>query len=588
MKNKWNLDDIVSLEAYDELYKAVEREIDEIDKWVEQLDPRMKKDDFKNIMEKREKLEAKLARLAYRPHLMEAVDQKNQRAKQLKSRSDDLRMKCAQKVRRIDHWIKGKEVEGKRQLDEKNAKRLFSAIADLKYELTYSRGAAKYTLEEREEDIISNKDINGVRVLTDLRTMIETEFEYEMKEGEEKKIIKTQAELMAYVYSPIADKREAAYRALLEKHKENLDKFFMIYQAVVKNWRYETKMRGFEEAISARNFNNRVPDRAVEVLLEICRQNRHIFQEFFKMKAKDMGLKKMRRFDIYAPSESVTKKIDYKEAENVVLESFGKFGERFRNYAWQIVEEKHLDSHPGATKRSGAFCATVEPSITPYVLMNFTGNIRDMSVLAHELGHGVHSLYANKHFYSTQHANLPLAETASTLGEMILFETLYEQERDKGIKKAMLSEKIADTYASILRQNYFVVFEKRVHEQISKGLTAEEVSEMWMKTLREQFGESVELDPIFRYEWAYIPHIVETPFYCYAYNFGELLSYSLYSRYKEEGKSFIPKIEKILEAGGGEDPILILEDIGVDVNKAEFWQKSFSIIKDWVEKLKVL
>ncbi|MGI5841087.1 MAG: M3 family oligoendopeptidase [Patescibacteria group bacterium] len=588
MKQQWNLDDIVKAENFDQLYRETEREIEEIDNWIRELNPEMSEDKFVHIIEKWEELGSKLARLSYRPHLMEAVDQKDQKAKQMKSRVDNLVIKYSERIRKISHWIKGKRVEGKKILDDNNANRLFGAIEDLEYELKHSRLAAKHNLEEKEENIITNKDVNGVNVLVDLRSLIDSEFEFEMEVGGEKKLLKTQAELLAYVYSPKPEEREAAYRTLLAKYKSNIDKFFSIYQAVVKDWGYEAKLRGFKTPIEARNFSNRIPNKAVEVLLDVCRDNRGVFQEYFKYKTRELGVEKLKRFDIYAPLLSESKVYDYEQAQKLVISTFSEFSKGFADRASEIIENKHIDSHPKPLKSNGAFCATVEPRITPYVMLNYTGKIRDISTLAHELGHGVHSLYANNHHYSTQHANLPLAETASTLGEMVLFERLYEMEKDKKIKKSMLSEKLADSYASILRQNYFVIFEKKAHEMIPKGITADELSQVWLETLEEQFEESVEVDSIFKNEWAYIPHIVSSPFYCYAYNFGELLSFSLYARYKNEGRGFVVKIENILEAGGSKDPQEILRDIGVDMTERRFWEDSFEIIKGWMDELKLL
>jgi oligoendopeptidase F len=220
--------------------------------------------------------------------------------------------------------------------------------------------------------------------------------------------------------------------------------------------------------------------------------------------------------------------------------------------------------------------------------MNYNSTLREVYTLAHELGHAIHSLYANKHFPSSQHANLPLSETASTFGEMILFEKLFANEKDVKIKKSMLWEKMSDAYATILRQNYFVLFEIKAHEIVGKGATMEELNKLYLSNLREQFGNSVKVEGVFQYEWMYISHIFESPFYCYAYNFGELLSLALWSRYKAEGAGFIPKLEKILETGGSQDPTQILSEVGVDVTSAEFWMGGFDIISGWQKQLEEL
>jgi len=231
------------------------------------------------------------------------------------------------------------------------------------------------------------------------------------------------------------------------------------------------------------------------------------------------------------------------------------------------------------------FCATVSPKISPYVLLNHTGSLRDVYTLAHELGHGIHSLLANKHYPSIQSANLPLAETASTLGETILFEKILSKEKDKEKRKSMLWNKMADSYATILRQNYFVLFEIEAHEMISRGSNEKELADLWLKNLKHQFGKSVEVDKVFGYEWSYISHIVNSPFYCYAYNFGELLALSIYMEYKEKGNEVAKKVNRILAAGGSEDPIKLLKKEGFEVDKKEFWEKGFEVIRKWQEAL---
>ena len=582
---KWNLDDIMPLDKFDSLYKEVEAEIKTLEKWVEKVNPKMSQKEFGQMLEFNEKMGVKIAKLAYLPELIEAVDQKNQRAKLMKSRVDNLGLKVSDVATKLGLWIQGKREP---VLDDKNAKKLFATIPDLEYGLKRSREGARFSLNEREEQIIDHKDVNGVGVLGQLREMIETEFEYDLKIGKKTKHIKSQSELLAFVYSPKAEIRKAAYTALLQKQKEHLDKFFAIYQGIVKDWGYEARLRGHRSPISVRNWANHVPDEAVESLLKVCSRNLDIFQRYFKWKAKRLELKKLKRFDIYAPLQSKDKKITYEEAKGQVLSTLKEFSANFESKALKIIEEKHIDVSPGKSKRGGAFCATVAPEITPYILLNFTGKSRDISTLAHELGHGIHSLYANKHYPSSQQANLPLAETASTLCELILFEKMMKNEKDKEIKRAWLSNKMADAYATICRQNYFIKFEIEAHREIEKGISAEDLSKLYLKSLKEQFGSSIEIDPLFKYEWSYISHIFESPFYCYAYNFGELVSYSLWANYKKDPNKWVKIIEQILESGGSRDPQEILKKAKIDICSPKFWQDSFSTISDWQEKLEKL
>ncbi|MDD3998765.1 MAG: M3 family oligoendopeptidase [Candidatus Shapirobacteria bacterium] len=582
---KWNLDDIMPLDKFDNLYREVEGEIKTLEKWVEKVNPKMSQKEFGQMLEFNEEMGVKIAKLAYLPELIEAVDQKNQKAKLMKSRVDNLGLKISDVATKLGLWIQGKREP---ILDDKNAMRLFATISDLEYGLKRNREGARFSLNEREEQIIDHKDVNGVGVLSELREMIETEFEYRLKVEKLDKKISSQAELLAYVYNPKPEIRKAAYTALLQKQKENLDKFFAIYQGIVKDWGYETRLRGHMSPISVRNWANHVPDGAVESLLKVCSRNLDIFQRYFKWKAQKLGLKKLQRYDIYAPLQSKDKKITYEEAKKQILSTLRDFSLDFEKKAKKIIEEKHIDVNPGKSKRGGAFCATVAPEITPYILLNFTGKSRDISTLAHELGHGIHSLFASKHYPSSQQANLPLAETASTLCELILFEKMMKNEKDKEIKKAWLSDKMADAYATICRQNYFIKFEIEAHREIEKGISAEDLSKLYLKTLKEQFGSSIEIDPLFKYEWSYISHIFESPFYCYAYNFGELVSYALFASYKKEPKKWIKIIEKILESGGSEDPQKVLKRAGVDINDDKFWQKSFETIEEWQNELENL
>jgi oligoendopeptidase F len=580
----WNLDDICLKEKFGDLLKEIEAESGKLDEWWKKLSPEMEASVFKDYIEFDQDLSQKLARVLYLPELMEAINQKDAEARLMKGKAQDLWLVLAQKSRKFDHWLKGLAVEGKKNLDDDQAKRLFKAVPDLEYVFNYNRTAAKYTLEQREEEIIDNKDIYGQGVIADLRRLIETEMVYQMG----KRKIKTQAELLKYTHSKNPKLRKEAYIALFNKQKENSDKLFVIYQSVVKDWAFETKIRGYKSPISVRNFGNHVSDKAVETLLRVCTEERKIYWRYFNYKAKSLGKNKLSRFDLFAPMKETKKKeYNFEESKKMVIKAYKQFDKNFADLAEKVFVEQHVDSLPKANKTSGAFCATVGPAVTPYIMLNHTGTARDVSTLAHELGHAIHSLMANKHYPSSQHANLPLSETASTLGEMILFEEMLSKETDKQIKKQMLWEKIADSYATILRQNYFVKFEMAAHELIAKGATNKDLDDLYLKNLREQFGSSMKIESIFKHEWMYISHIFESPFYCYAYNFGELLSLAIFAQYKKTGKTFIEKIKVVLAAGGSEDPTKVLSRIGVDIESEEFWRGGFKIIEGWQNELEM-
>ena len=294
---------------------------------------------------------------------------------------------------------------------------------------------------------------------------------------------------------------------------------------------------------------------------------------------------KLRRYDIYAPVEKSDKAYNFNDATEIVLDSFNDFHPKFANMAKQILDADHVDSEVRKGKMSGAFCATLNPNLTPWVLVNYQGKADDVATLAHELGHGIHSLMASDHSAMTQHACLPLAETASTFGEMMLVDKLLSMESDEAVRRDLLYRQMDDAFATILRQNYFSMFEQTAHDMIAKGAQVDDIAEAYFKNLQSEFGDSVELSDDFRWEWTMVSHFFNVPFYVYAYAFGQLLVLSLYKQYQEEGEAFKPRYMKILSAGGSIAPVELLANAGIDVTTAKFWQGGYDVIDNMVTKL---
>ncbi|HEX7274361.1 MAG TPA: M3 family oligoendopeptidase, partial [Nitrososphaeraceae archaeon] len=394
--------------------------------------------------------------------------------------------------------------------------------------------------------------------------------------------------LLSLVRSSKAYERETAYKALFKTYEKNSGVLGEIYQNLVTQWRDENiSIRGFKSPISVRNIYNNIDDTTVETLLSVCKENAHLFHDYFIEKASLIGMRKLRRYDLYAPISSKNiPRITFKNATRLVLDTFHNFEPRFGQYTESLFKENHIDSEIRNGKTGGAFCYTVSPKRTPYVLLNFDGMMRDVSTMAHEFGHAIHSMFASDKPILVSHAPLPLAETASVFGEMLLNEEIYTKlNRQK--KKIFLAEQIDDIYATVMRQAFFTIFENEAHNEIvEKGVTIDEISDLYMKNLKTQFGDSVRISEDFRWEWLYIPHFYHTPFYCYAYSFGNLLVLSLYQQFREEGKSFISEYIKILSAGGSEKPETLLKDSGFDITKASFWQQGFDLIKMKIDKLR--
>jgi oligoendopeptidase F len=269
----------------------------------------------------------------------------------------------------------------------------------------------------------------------------------------------------------------------------------------------------------------------------------------------------------------------------MVFSSLGQFEPKIAELAKRVFVEDHLDSEIRKGKRDGAFCMTVTPEFTPWVLINYQGKPEDVATMAHEIGHAIHSMLAEEHSLFTQQACLPLAETASTFSEMVLVDYLLAAETDAEVKRDILFRQVDDAYATILRQAYFAVFERKAHDLVAEGASVEDLSDLYLEDLQTQFGDAVKVSDEFRWEWVSIPHIFQVPFYVYAYTFGQLLVFSLYQQYKEEGKTFIPRYLEILAAGGSEAPSMVLRNAGIDMNSRDFWQGGFDVISELIEQL---
>jgi oligoendopeptidase F len=456
---------------------------------------------------------------------------------------------------------------------------------DYRHYLQDLRRLKPYTLDEKSEQIINTKDDNGIGTVLTLYSMLTNRLEFTLEVDGETKAL-TRDELMSHAFSPRSDLRQAAYRELYRVYSQEAAVLGQIYVSRVRDWYDEmVGLRGYPSAISVRNIDNDVPDRAVEVLLDVARDNASLFQRYFRMKAGWLGLPRLRRYDLYAPLASSERRIPYPDAVRSVLETFEDFHPTFAAHAERVFAESHIDSEIRKAKRGGAFCSTVLPKYTPWVLVNYAGRVRDVATLAHELGHAVHSMLAEGHSSLTQHASLPLAETASVFGEMLMTDRLLREESDPLIRREILAAAVDDVYATVLRQAYFVLFELEAHDAIRAGRSVEELSELYMGKLQEQFGDSVEVAPEFRYEWLSIPHIYQTPFYCYAYSFGQLLVLALYRRYQEEGEAFKPGYLRLLSYGGSARPENILAEVGIDMTDRNFWQGGFDLVKERIDEL---
>ena len=580
--SQWDLTDLVQNSKSPEFEAQIE-EVHRLAKSFERskskLSPKMSSDVFMKIIADKQRLYEKLSVIEGFASLSYAADTQSDEATSLLTRINKLGSDILNQILFFDLWWKKK-------IDENNAQRLIRGSGELQGYLGHKRLLAKYSLSEPEERIINTLDVTGASALVKLYDKITNAFEYTVRVDGKTKTM-TREQIANLTKSTNSKTRERAYRSLLTKFADNRGVLGEIYQNIVLNWRDEgIQIRGHSSPLSIRNIGNDVDDKTVTSLLKTCKNNSSVFQRFFTQKAKMIGIKKLRRYDLYAPAAARVKEKNYTydEAVRLVLESLARFSPMLSDLAKNVFTQNHVDSPVRTGKRDGAFCSTPSPKITPFVLVNYTGRTRDVFTLAHELGHAVHSLAASKRSILVQHAPLPLAETASTFSELLLYDNMSQKATDNQ-KKSMLSEKIDDLYATIMRQSFFTLFEIDAHKEIAQTTTIEELSRTYLANLRTQFGSSVTVSDDFSTEWSCIPHFYHTPFYCYAYSFGNLLALSLFQRYKKEGDDFVPAYTEILAAGGSVKPEPLLKEYGFDIRSSGFWQDGFDYVNSQVSEL---
>ncbi len=582
-QEKWSLDELFS--ALDsprmaEAIESLEREVAHFEGYRAGLSEAISTDDFRGLLADYDHLVRSLSRLVGYASLKFSEDTQDQRIQAFLAANRQRAAEVENRTLFFKLWWKG--------LPPEPVGRLLEESGDFRYWLEAMRLQTPYTLTEPEEKVVNLKDVNGVGALVTIYTSITNRYVFELEaDGEHHKL--SRDGLMSYVRSPKAEVRKAAYQALYEVYGNETPILGQFYQHVVRDWYSENvELRGFPSPISVRNLANDIPDDVTDMLLEVCRDNAGVFQEYFRLKGSWLGMEKLRRYDVYAPVAQEESSYSFGEAGQLTLESFAAFHPQLADLASKVFDQHHLDSEVRMGKRSGAFCATIEPDLTPWVLTNYQGKAEDVLTLAHELGHAVHSLLAAEHQAVTQDASLPLAETASTFGEMLVLDQLLSRNPHPRLKRDLLMQQMDGNYATIQRQAYFALFERQAHDAINHGASVDDLSGIYWANLQDQFGDSLDLSEDFKVEWAAIPHFYFSPFYVYAYAFGQLLVLSLYQQFKEEGDSFKPRYMDILKAGGGASPEAILTRAGIDMRSREFWQGGFDVLRSSVDELKTM
>lgn len=580
---RWSLADLVSEPIQDNLsaaLAALEADVASFETNREHLSDALEPAEFLAMLRQYESILSQATRLGAYAYLRFSEDTQNQQALSIRDRLDLALTDFENRMLFFTLRIKS--------ASDDTITRLAPQNSDLHHFIVSLRKFQPYTLSEAEERVINLKDTNGIDAMTNLYDMIVSAFSFRLEVDGETRTL-TRDQLSAYYRHPSADIRAAAYHELFRVYGENSPVLAQIYSHRVRDWHAEgIGLRGFPSPMSIRNLQNDIPDHVVEVLLEVSRRNNSLFQRYFRLKAGWLGLDKLRRSDIYAPLAPADRAYNYSDGVSLILDSLSRFRPQLAELVQRVIDADHIDSEPRPGKRGGAYCYSVAPELTPWVFTNFTGKARDVATLAHEFGHAIHGMLAAGHSPLTFHASLPLAETASVFSEILLTERLLKDEADPAVRRDILAYALDDAYATVQRQAGFSLFERRAHALIQDGATMDDVSAAYLENLRDQFGDSVALDDEFRWEWISIPHFYATPFYTYAYAFGQLLVLALYEQYRQEGEAFVPRYLKLLSYGGSAEPYQVLTEAGFDVSTPEFWQRGYDALETMLTELESL
>jgi len=526
-----------------------------------------------------EQLQVRIAKPFCYAHLLFASDSSDQTSLALSMRCSELGSRLSQQLLFFDLELM--------HLDDQRFDEFCNLPQSVQY-LHFLQGIRKfrqYSLKENEERLLTRKDLTGVKAFTKLFDELSASFRYTMElEGQQQEF--TGEELLSLLHHNDPDVRFRAQTTFLERHAEHGIVFNAVFNNMALDHGQEMELRGYATPIQPTNIGNEIPDDAVEHLMQVTEKNYSLAQAYFRIKAKMLGMDRIRNCDVYAPVVESERKYGFDEARCLVVESYAGYDPQFGKIVDDFFSERRVDVMPRTGKSGGAFAMGISPETPPFLLLNFTGTLRDIATIAHEAGHGLHFVLAQQQSMLNYHAPLPLAETASVFGEMLLTRRLLDNESDPLVRRSLLCAKIEDIIATTFRQTVLTRFELRLHNERKNGLLSNErIGEIWLEENSRLFGDAVEMIPAYRWGWSYISHFIHSRFYCYSYTFAELLVLALFQKYREDGDSFKPGYRSLLKSGGALSPADTARLAGIDITAPDFWQKGYDCLKDLIEEL---
>jgi oligoendopeptidase F len=472
-------------------------------------------------------------------------------------------------------------------LDEAAAAKLLAdpALARRRHLLASMRRYRPHVLSEPEEKLLEELANTGERAFCRLFDEILAAARFRVEEGGAVREC-SEEEVLALLYDASRERRSQGAAALTAGLKQHSRILAFVFNTLVQSKATEDRLRAYADPMAARHLANEIEARSVDALLAACERAHPLVQRYYRLKRRLLGLDELLDYDRYAPVGEARGAVAWDEARRLVLDAYRDFSPELAEIAGRFFERRWIDAELRPGKRGGAFSASTVPSVHPYVLLNYTGTQRDVMTLAHELGHGAHQWLAREQGLFEHDTPLTLAETASVFGEMLVFRRLLREESDPKTRLALLCGKLEDAFATVFRQVVMTRFEQKLHAaRRGEGeLPIERISALWLEANRPMHGDAVRLTDDYAWWWLYIPHFVHSPFYCYAYAFGELLVLALLRRYDAEGAAFVPRYLALLRAGGSESPAVLLSRIGLDVTDPAFWDGGVALLGELVEE----
>ena len=526
--------------------------------------------ELRALLDEADELEQEFSRLATYTHLRLSMDAADAEANDLATVSRDRGAEIENALVFLGlEWI---------ALDDEPAEALLAApeLAPYAHKLRVEREEKPYVLSEPEEQALNARrsTVSAWQALHD-RQVATLVIPFDAGEGVQPHTVAT---LLSYLYRSDRELRLAAQAALLDGLEPRTDVLAACYDALVSDRLGLDRLRGFADPMQPTNMSNELDGETVEAMMTATEESYEIGRRWFRAKAGLLGVDRLALADQYAPLGEA-RAFSWPEAVEVVDTAFGGFSPRLAEIFRACLDAGHVDAPSRAGKAAGAYCTAVSTRILPYVLVNFTERLRDVTTLAHEFGHATHNVLSlERQVWRSHRTGIPMAEVPSTFAQSLVDDYLLEAETDAQTLAALASDRLENGFGAIFRQTVLARFEQRAYALRAEGraLTAERLSEVWQEEQLRYYGDSLELPDNYRVGWSYIPHFIHVRFYTYAYAFAQLVALLLYGRYREDPEAFAPLYLDFLGRGGSASPAELLEPFGLDLHSTDTWRAAFA------------